>query len=213
MSGTIEHGGANDPQGVAHRLLDELSGLKAPARKRRLERATADLAARQGGWTALLYLLEGIEDAGYLERLARHLTPLPAPRDDDEEGALADLVRVLAVCGRGDSLALVEHYLLERPIVAHWHSVPWAVWPRHEALFGEAWSRYFRSVEPRRWKDSATVAAFLAEPTAVAVVRDRLHPADYRRWHVLRRSLARLLERERWIGAAERGALERLVLR
>lgn len=198
-----------DPYEAAQRLKERLHGVPANRQLTLLERMAPRLLQQRHRYGVVLFLLDGITSRRGLEVIARHLLPLPERQSADEEAHLADLVRILAAADDERLLPCVEAYLLEREIAPAWPTVPWALWPHRESLFGVAWARYFAEVPPHAWFDAAVLRAFLAEPAAIRAVESHLSRRDGTRWLALRGALADQIEGARWLTAEQRAELDR----
>ena len=203
--------GRADPMKAARRIQRRLRELDPVQRRERLERILGFLLSERHDYGVCLFLLESLSDPEYLHVIARHLKPMPARCDDDDEGNLADLIRVLGAAGERELLRPVEHYLLVREPAPAWSTVPWALWPRRKALFSRAWTRYFAGEDPSDRRNTLVVRSFLTEPTAIRVVRARLEAENAERWEVLRAALLYQAGSAGWLTAAQRRALERAV--
>jgi hypothetical protein len=203
--------GDEEPYETARRLRRKLRRVKVAERPRFVGRLIQVLLRQERSYGVALFLLEGLTDPSCLGVIADLLRPLPGLQSDDEESHLADLVRVVAASGDDTLLPVVEEYLLERAIGAHWSSVPWALWPRRKELFGQAWRRFFIDHDPADWKGTLIIRSFLAEPEAILVVRDALAGAPVERWDELRKALIRQAGLITWLSPDQRDALDRVV--
>lgn len=206
-----ELGGRIDPMETARRLQRRLRDLEGPERQVWLDRILEFLLAERRAYGVCLFLLEGITDPGYLRVIARHLEPMPARCDDDDEGNLADLIRVLGAADDRELLPAVEHYLLRRDLAPAWSTVPWALWPHRKALFTTAWNRYFSTEDPAGWHNTLVVRSFLTEPEAIRLVRGRLEEENSERWELLRAALLRQAGSASWLSSSQRAELEKAV--
>lgn len=208
----IEHAlqRTTDAHDLAARLAHALHGQSRGTRLRAIEVWLPILLGQRRAYGATLFLLGRISDPATLVLVARHLEPLPARVDDDEEAHLADLMRILAASRDPASIELVQRYLLEREIGAWWHTVPWALWPARRALFVAAWARRFSlSVAPASWVEADALEPFLAAPGAVRALRQTLEPAGGSAWVQLRDALAELAHAATWMSPAQRTRLWR----
>ena len=155
---------AAPPRVEAGTLLRHWRGLREKDRGDCMNRLLKRLLQDQRSYGVALFLLEGLTEHEHLRRFAEHLLPLPGPLGDEQEGHLADLVRVLGATDDERTLSVVETYLLERPIATYWHSVPWSLWPHRMELFGRAWERFF--LEQPVKGHSSSVLAILVPVTA-----------------------------------------------
>jgi len=166
------------------------------------------LLREERAYGVVLFLLEGLSDPAYLQRIAEGLRPLPGPQSADEESHLADLLRILAAAAGADLPVAIEEYLLNRPIGPHWSSVPWALWPRRRDLFASAWRRFFLEHHPEDPQVEPIVQAFLTEHEAIRRVRPVLAAASPERWTALREALNRQAGRGSGLAPEQREALE-----
>jgi hypothetical protein len=203
--------GDEEPHDTARRLRRKLRRVKQAERPAFVGRLLEVLLHRERAYGVALFLLEGLTDPAYLDVIAGHLRPLPGPQSDDEESHLADLIRVVAAAGEESLAPVVEEYLLERPIGPHWSSVPWALWPRRRELFVSAWRRFFLERDPGEWRDTLIVRSFLAEPDAIAGLREALAAEAEERWAALREALLRQAGEVTWLSPGQREALDRVV--
>lgn len=203
--------GEIDPCDTARIIQRRLRDVDEAERPAWLDRIFEHLLRVRRAYGVCLFLLEGIADPGYLRVIARYLQPFPATCNDDDEGHLADLIRILGAADDRELLPAVETYLLERDPAPPWSTVPWALWPHRTDLFAQAWSRYFSSEAPADWQNTLVIRSFLTEPEAIGVVRGRLEPEDVERWRVLRDALLRQAGSSSWLSEEQRDALERTV--
>ena len=199
-------GAPDDDPCTAERLFGSYRTLPSSERDS-FARATLLELTRRRRFGVTLFLCSHFEEPCRIDDLAEALSELPPPLLDDEEAHLSELIRLLGVAGEPHHLVPVRRYLLERPIGPGWEGVPWCLWPRMPELFAQAWTRFFIEVPPKDWKDGEVVRAFLAEPEAVRTLRRTFHGANYRRWHVLRRSVHRVVDDVNWLGSEERRKL------
>jgi hypothetical protein len=200
-----------DPHEAARRLRRKLRGLELWEERRFFEQAVEILLQDRHAYGVALFLLEGVSDPTYLVQIAERLQPLPELQSDDEESHLADLIRILAAANDPRLIPVVEQYLIEREMGVHWSTVPWAVWPHHQQLFGRAWKRFFLEHEPSEWKNTLVIRSFLTEPEAIRVVREQLARKSDERWTTLREALIRQAGLAAWLSEEQRAALDRAV--
>lgn len=199
----------SDPHEAARHIGRHLRSLPPDEQPAFVDELFEALLQQEHRYGVALYMLEQVTDPNALVTLARRLQPLPSLRSEDEEGHLADLIRILAVAGEPEMMDVVRSYVLKRPIGPHWSSVPWALWPYRRDLFGAAWTRFFRE-RPRSASESTLlIRSFLTEPDAIGDVRRGLAETAPEAWDALRAALLRQAGTVRWLDAAQREALER----
>lgn len=198
-----------DPQHAARHIGQHLRSLPAAQQAAFIADLLQVLLQRQHRYGVALFMLEQITDPAALETLARRLQPLPSLQSEDEEGHLADLIRILAAADDPGLMAPVETYLVERPIGPHWSSVPWALWPHRKRLFAAAWSRFFTHRHPSVAETTLVIRSFLSEPEAIQLVRRGLVESAPERWDALREALLRQAGSVSWLDAEQRAALDR----
>ena len=205
-------GGLRDTDALdtARRVGRALRRLTDAEHARYFDQLMQVLLRRHHAFGVTLFLLEGVEDPALLHRLVAWLSPLPDPQDDDEEAHLADLVRVLAAADDDDLMPVVEAYLLDRPIVPVWSTVPWALWPHRKDLFAAAWTRFFNERNPAEWMNTLVIKSFLGEPEAIDVVRHRIEETEGSNWRPLRDALLRQAGIASWLSTEQRRDLEQL---
>jgi hypothetical protein len=200
-----------DPHRVAGRLRAKLRRTRVAERPVLRQRLWRALLRERHDYGVALFLLASESDHTCLGELAAFLTPLPELQSRDQESHLADIVRLLAATDVAPLLRPVEAYLLRRPIGPHWATVPWALWPHRKHLFARAWQRYLREVRPDHWNSSQVLAAFLAEPEAVRVVRRTVAREQPENWSSLREALIGVADRVEWLSREQRESLDRAV--
>jgi hypothetical protein len=197
------------PHAAARRIGRYLRSLDPTVQLDFIDDLLQALLQRQHRYGVSLFMLEQITDPKALSILADRLDPLPDLQSEDEEGHLADLIRILATVDDSQVLPVVRTYLVERAIGPHWSSVPWAVWPHHKELFGQAWARFYRHQPPSIAEGTLVIRSFLSEPDAIHVVRKALVESSPRRWDDLRGALLRQAGSVRWMDDGQRAALDR----
>jgi hypothetical protein len=205
-------GGLRDTDALetARRIGRALRRLSEPDQAEYLDQLLHVLLQRHHAFGVTLFLLEGINDPAVLHRIAAWLVPLPPPQDADEEAHLADLIRILAAADDDGLVHVVERYLLERPILPAWSTVPWALWPHRKQLFAAAWARFFNDRDPAEWTNTLVIKSFLGEPEAIHVVRQRIEDTGGGNWRALRDALLRQAGIASWLSTEQRRDLERL---
>lgn len=199
---------SEDPYETARRLRRKLRRTRVADRPALVGRLLEVLLREERAYGVVLFLLEGLSDPAYLERIAGDLRPLPGLQPDDEESHLADLLRIIAAAAGASLPPVVEEYLLERPISPHWPSVPWAVWPARKTLFASAWRRFFLEHHPDDPAAQPVVRALLSEHEAVRRVRSAIEDGSPERWAALRQALELQASRTGWLSTEQREALK-----
>lgn len=200
------------PHETAHRLRGKLRRTRVAERLDFLRDLWEVLLRQRREYGIALFLLDTVTDPAGLRELAQHLSPLPELQSSDEEGHLADLMRLLAAAGDPALLPPLREYLLERAMSRDWVTVPWALWPHQKDLFAQAWQRYLRETQPRDWNGTAVVKSFLAEPDAVRIVRSKVAGEHPEHWDVLRAALIDEAAHVGWLSREQRASLDRAVL-
>jgi len=198
-----------DPQRAARRIGRHLRSLEPAPQAEFLDDLLQVLLQRQHRYGVALFMLEQVTDTQALFTLAERLEPLPPLQSEDEEGHLADLIRILAATDEAALMPAVERYLVDRRIGPYWSTVPWAVWPHHKALFGKAWARFFAHMHPSVVEATLVIRSFLSEPEAIQIVHRELVELAPARWDALRDALLRQAGSVRWLDADQRAALDR----
>ena len=206
-----EPGALDDAYRMARTLWARLDRVEQQDRQRCTERLMRVLLRERLAYGIVLFLLEGMTDPADLKTIHENLLPLPERQSDDEEGHLADLIRILAAADEPTLLPAVRDYLLEREIVPIWPSVPWALWPHQQSIFGQAWYRYFVEQDPSDWPATLVLRSFLGEPEAIRAFRQPLAQSAADRWTALRVALLSLAVNASWLSEDQRVALHQVL--
>lgn len=198
-----------NPHEAARRIGRHLRSVAAAEQRAFIDDLLEILLQREYRYGVALFMLEQVTDPHALLMLSQRLRPLPELRTEDQEGHLADLVRILASTDDPELMPAVQTYLVDRPIGPHWSSVPWALWPHRKDLFGQAWARFFRHQHPSIAEGTLVIRSFLSEPDAIQVVHQVLLESSPDRWDALRDALLRQVGSVRWLDADQRAALDR----